>query len=223
MSHTDLTQTGSGTDSRILVAYFSATGTTKGVAEQIADAAGGDLYEIVPEAPYTTADLNYTDNSCRANREQNDPAVRPAMSDSVEDLEQYDVIFLGYPIWHGQPPRIISTFLESGSFDGKTIVPFCTSGGSGFSNSGLPELTAGASWLAGRRFSSDAAQEDIEEWIGGLDLPDATKSHGSQSPSGARLHRHTDQSHCGRFYSADPGPLPGAMPAWTNRMGPSQT
>ncbi|MBS6366914.1 MAG: S-layer homology domain-containing protein [Clostridiales bacterium] len=173
--YTYLSQAEHGTGSRILVAYFSATGTTRGVAERIADATGGDLYEIVPEIPYTTADLDYTDDSCRANREQKDSAVRPAISGSTEDLGQYDVVFLGYPIWQGQPPRIVSTFLESGNFDGKTIVPFCTSGGSGFSSSGLPELTAGASWLEGQRFSSFAAQEDIEKWIEGLDLLETAK------------------------------------------------
>ncbi len=188
--HTYRIQTEAGADSRVLVAYFSATGTTEGIARQIADATGGDLAAIVPATPYTAADLNYTDSSCRANREQNDPAARPAISGGTEDLEQYDVVFLGYPIWHGQPPRIVSTFLEDGDFDGKTIVPFCTSGGSGFSSSGLPELANGATWLEGRRFSANATREDIEEWIGGLALPDPTRE-ASQLTVSFRGHTYT--------------------------------
>ena len=113
-------------DGKALVAYFSATNTTRPLAEYAAGVLDADLYEIVPEVPYTDADLAYYTNG-RADREQNDPAARPAISGSVDNMADYDVVFLGYPIWHGQAPRIISTFLESYDFTGKTIVPFCTS------------------------------------------------------------------------------------------------
>jgi len=139
--------------SKTLVAYFSATNTTRPLAEYAADILNADLYEIVPEVPYTDADLAYYTNG-RADREQNDSSARPAISGSVANMADYDVIFLGYPIWHGQPPRIISTFLESYDFAGKTIVPFCTSHSSGYSDSSIKPLAPGANWIAGRRFGS---------------------------------------------------------------------
>ena len=116
---------------KVLVAYFSATNTTQGIAEHIANGLNADIYEIVPEEPYTDADLNYNDNNSRTTIEMNDPDARPAITGSVEDMEQYDIVFIGYPIWWGEAPRIVSTFVESYDFSGKTIVPFCTSGGSG--------------------------------------------------------------------------------------------
>ncbi len=159
---------------RTLVAYFSATHNTENVANHIAAILDADLFEIVPETPYTSADLNYNDNSSRANREQNDPAARPAIDGAVEDMAQYDVVFLGYPIWHGQAPKIISTFLESYDLSGKTIVPFCTSGSSpmGSSAANLQALAPGADWLEGRRFGGGASREDVEGWLSGLDLPE---------------------------------------------------
>mgnify|MGYP000027398406 FL=1 len=114
-------------DHKVLVAYFSATGTTKGVAVHIANGLNADIYEIVPEEPYTDADLDYNDNNSRTTIEMNDPDARPAISGSVENMEQYDIVFIGYPIWWGEAPRIVSTFVESYDFSGKTIVPFCTS------------------------------------------------------------------------------------------------
>ncbi len=152
-----------------LVAYFSATGTTKGVAEKIAEAADGVLYEIVPQVAYTAADLDYG-TDCRANREQNDDAARPEISGTVENMASYGVIYLGYPIWWGEAPKIIYTFLESYDFAGKTIVPFCTSGSSGIegSLSGLKAIANSATWLAGRRFSASASLNDIQEWLNGL-------------------------------------------------------
>jgi len=120
---------------KVLVAYFSATNTTQGIAEHIANGLSADIYEIVPEEPYTDADLNYNDNNSRTTIEMNDPDARPAISGSVEDMEQYDIVFIGYPIWWGEAPRIVSTFVESYDFSGKTIVPFCTSGGSGVGSS----------------------------------------------------------------------------------------
>ncbi len=155
---------------KVLVAYFSATNTTRPLAEYAADILNADLYEIVPEAPYTDADLAYYTNS-RAGREQNDSSARPAISGGVENMADYDVIFLGYPIWHGQPPRIISTFLERYGFAGKTIVPFCTSHSSGYSDSGIKPLAPGANWITGRRFAGGTSRSTVEEWINGLELP----------------------------------------------------
>ena len=159
-------------DHKVLVAYFSATGTTKGVAEHIANGLNADIYEIVPEDPYTDADLNYNDNNSRTTIEMNDPNARPAISGSVENMEQYDIIFVGYPIWWGEAPRIVSTFIESYDFSGKTIVPFCTSGGSGIgsSASNLERLTSGATWLDGRRLNGSDSQDTVMEWVNSLDL-----------------------------------------------------
>ena len=159
-------------DHKVLVAYFSATGTTKGVAEHIANGLNADIYEIVPEEAYTDADLDYNDNNSRTTIEMNDPDARPAISGSVENMEQYDIIFVGYPIWWGEAPRIVSTFMESYDFSGKTIVPFCTSGGSGIgsSASNLERLTSGATWLDGRRLNGSDSQDTVMEWVNGLDL-----------------------------------------------------
>lgn len=155
-----------------LVAYFSCTGNTKGVAEKIASALNADLYEIVPEDPYSEADLNYSDSSSRGTVEQNDDTCRPAILGSVENMEDYDTIFLGYPIWWGQAPKIMYTFAESYDFSGKTIVPFCTSGSSGVgsSASNLESSAASANWLSGTRFSSGVSDEDIQSWLSGLEL-----------------------------------------------------
>ena len=157
---------------KVLVAYFSATGTTKGVAEHIANGLNADIYEIVPEAPYTDADLNYNDNNSRTTIEMNDPSARPAISGSVENMDQYDIVFLGYPIWWGEAPRIISTFVESYDFSGKTIVPFCTSGGSGIgsSASNLEKLTEGATWIDGQRLNGSDSQDTVMEWVNSLGL-----------------------------------------------------
>ncbi len=157
---------------RILVAYFSATGSTRGVAEHIADIVGADLFEIVPEKPYTGADLDYRDASSRASREQDDPAARPAIHGEVEDMGQYGVVFLGYPIWHGQAPKIISTFLEGCDLSGKTVIPFCTSGGSGIDGSegALNALAPQARWRSGERFGAGASREAVKDWVDSLEL-----------------------------------------------------
>ena len=161
----------------VLVAYFSATGNTENIAEHLVSILDADLYEIVPQVPYTYEDLDYSNSDCRANREQNDPTVRPAISGGVEDLEDYEVIFLGYPIWWGDAPKIISTFLETYDFDGKTIVPFCTSGNSsiGSSADNLEALKQDATWLEGQRFSGSASRETVSQWVDslGLDLGQA--------------------------------------------------
>lgn len=157
---------------RVLIAYFSATNNTEGIAHHLDAILDADLYEITPEQPYTSADLNYGDNSSRSSREMNDPGARPAISGSVENMEQYDVIFLGYPIWWGQAPKIISTFLESYDLAGKTIVPFCTSGSSGIGSSAanLHSLASSATWMDGQRFSGGAPRSAVESWVTGLGL-----------------------------------------------------
>ena len=157
---------------KVLVAYFSATNTTEGVAQRLAAGLGADLHEITPAVPYTSADLNYGDSSSRTSIEMNDPNSRPAISGSVENMEQYDVVFIGYPIWWGQAPKIISTFLESYEWNGKTIVPFCTSGSSsiGSSATNLESLISGADWLPGRRFSGSASQDELLAWTDSLNI-----------------------------------------------------
>ncbi len=159
-----------GTD--VLVAYFSATGNTENIAGHLAAILDADIYEIIPEVPYTDADLDYRNSDCRANQEQSDPAARPVITGSVENMDDYEVIFLGYPIWWGDAPKIISTFLESYDFEGKTIVPFCTSGSSsiGSSADGLEALAGGAAWLDGQRFSGSASRETVQQWVDSLRL-----------------------------------------------------
>lgn len=120
---------------KTLVAVFSASGVTKRVGEKIAEITGGDFFEIVPEEKYTSADLNYMNNRSRSSVEMNDPASRPGIAVSVAGMDSYDTVVIGFPIWWGVAPRIIETFLESYDFSGKTIIPFCTSGGSGVGKS----------------------------------------------------------------------------------------
>ena len=155
-----------------LVAYFSATGNTEGIAQHLQAVLDADLYEIVPAEPYSEDDLNYNVSDCRANQEQNDPDARPAIDGTVENMDGYDVIFLGYPIWWGEAPRIVSTFLESYDLTGKTIVPFCTSGSSGMGGSAehLAALAGSAAWLEGARFNPGASQEEVAAWVDGLGL-----------------------------------------------------
>ncbi len=157
---------------KILVAYFSATHNTEGVAQKLAEGLKAELYQIVPEEPYTEADLNYGDSGSRTSAEMDDPDARPAISGSVENMEQYDVVFIGYPIWWGEAPRILSTFIESYDFTGKTLIPFCTSGSSGFgsSDAALRKAAGGAVWLDGRRFPAGASAEDVMDWANSLDL-----------------------------------------------------
>ena len=120
---------------KTLVAVFSASGVTKRVGEKIAEVAGGDFFEIVPKEKYTSADLNYMNKSSRSSIEMNDPSSRPEIAGTVADMASYDTVVIGFPIWWGAAPRIIETFLESYDFSGKTIIPFCTSGGSGVGRS----------------------------------------------------------------------------------------
>lgn len=155
-----------------LVVYFSATGTTKGVAETIADALSADLYEITPAEPYTDEDLNYNDRSTRATVEQNDSSARPAIDGTIENWDQYEVVIIGYPIWWGEEPRIMDTFVESYDFTGKTVTTFCTSGGSSIGNSGrnLESNAGSGTWLAGQRFGSSVTAADITSWVSDMGI-----------------------------------------------------
>ncbi len=164
------TGTAPAAEAGVLVAYFSATGTTKGVAEKIAAVTGGNLYEIVPAEPYTDADLNYNDRSSRSTKEQDDKDARPAIAGEELSLEGYTTIYLGFPIWWGEEPRILDTFVETYSFDGITVIPFCTSGGSGIGRSGpnMEALAGSGTWLEGRRFGGSVSEADLKAWIDGL-------------------------------------------------------
>jgi len=163
--------------SDILVTYFSCTGTTETIAEYTADYLNADIYEILPEDPYTDEDLAYYTN-CRADREQNDLSARPAISGTVENMDDYETVFIGYPIWHGQAPRIISTFLESYDFSDKTVVPFCTSHSSdiGSSDTNLHSLAENADWISGKRFASNTSEKDIADWINEINIPHVSTS-----------------------------------------------
>ena len=151
----------------ILVAYFSATGTTKRVAEKISELIGADLYEIIPANPYSDADLNWNDRNSRSTKEMDDPNVRPEIGSIDISLDQYKTIYLGYPIWWGDAPRIMSTFVEKYNFDGKKVIPFCTSGGSGIGRSGsnLASLAGGGNFVNGERLSSSADTNNIQNFI----------------------------------------------------------
>ena len=154
----------------VLVAYFSATGTTRGVAEKIASVTGGDLYEILAAEPYSDVDLDYNDSSSRSTIEQNDKSARPEIGSEDISLEGYSTIYLGFPIWWGEEPRIMDTFAEKYNFDGITVVPFCTSGGSGIGRSGpnMEALAGTGTWMEGERFSGSVSEEELQTWIEGL-------------------------------------------------------
>ena len=158
--------------SKVLVAYFSASGETARLAKTIAGVAGGDLFEIEPQVKYTSADLNWNDKSSRSTVEMNDPKSRPAIASAVDNMAQYDTVFVGFPIWWYQAPRIIETFLESYDLTGKTVVPFATSGGSGMGKTVdlLRPSAPGAVWLPGKRLSSGASASAAQEWVSSLKL-----------------------------------------------------
>lgn len=148
-----------------LVAYFSASGVTKRLAERLAKSIGADLFEIEPEKPYTSADLNWMDKKARSTVEMNDRSSRPAIK-SKTDISKYDVVFVGFPIWWYREPSIIDTFVESYDFGGKTIVPFATSGSSQIGESGknLAALAKGAKVDEGKRFSASASEDELKNW-----------------------------------------------------------
>ena len=162
------------TQNRILVLYFSCTGSTEQAAQWIADEANADLYRLYPTIPYTEDDLKYY-TDCRADREQADDNARPEIANMPEKLSQYDVIFLGYPIWHGSAPKIMYTFLENANVSGKTIIPFCTSAASGIGDSAtnLHAFTdETVTWDAGRRFAKTDAEETVREWANTFEFPE---------------------------------------------------
>ena len=158
--------------SKTLVAFFSASGTTKRAAEKLAAAIAGELYEIRPAVPYTQADLNWRDKSSRSSVEMGDESCRPELADKNADIAGYDRIFLGFPIWWYVAPTIINTFLESYDFTGKTIVFFATSGGSGLGKSadGLKCSAPGAKILDGRLLNGQLDEKDLKAWASGLRL-----------------------------------------------------
>lgn len=154
-------------DTDTVVVYFSATGTTKGVAEKIAAVTGADIYELIPAEPYSAADLDWNDKNSRTTIEMNDPDVRPAIANDDIELDGYSTMYIGYPIWWGDAPRIMSTFVEAHDFDGITVIPFCTSGSSGIGRSGdnLASQAGSGNWLKGDRFDADVSEDEIQKWI----------------------------------------------------------
>lgn len=156
--------------SKTLVAYFSASGVTARLAKNLAQAVDGDLYEIVPAQRYTSADLNWNDKHSRSTIEMNDKKSRPEIASSVDNMAQYDTIFVGFPIWWYEAPRIIQTFLESYDLSGKTIVPFATSGGSSMGKTAdiLKSSCPNATVLAGKRWNSTASVQTLSDWAKNL-------------------------------------------------------
>ena len=157
--------------SKSLVAYFSASGVTEKAARELAKAESAELFQIRPEVPYTNAELDWTNKQSRSTLEMQDPDCRPAVCSKVEDMAQYDVIFVGFPIWWGREPSVVDTFLTSYDFKGKCIIPFCTSGGSGMSNTAqrIRELTC-ANVDEGKRIGGEVSEEDLKLWADGLIL-----------------------------------------------------
>ncbi len=157
---------------KILVAYFSASGETKKLAKTIAGVTGGDLFEIAPQVPYTAADLDWMDAGSRSTVEMKDKKSRPAIAGQVQDMGQYETVFVGFPIWWYQAPRIIETFLESYDFSGKKVVPFATSGGSGLGKTEdiLKAVCPGAQWLPGKRLRSGESAGAVQGWVDKLDI-----------------------------------------------------
>ena len=159
---------------KVLVVYYSASGNTKRVAEDIAEAAGGDLFEIVPTEVYTSDDLNWTNSDSRVSREHDDESLRdvPLTTTEVENWDDYDTVFIGYPIWWGIAAWPVDNFVKSNDFTGKTVIPFATSSSSGMGQSGslLAEMAGTGDWQEGQRFSSGASSADVQSWVNGLGL-----------------------------------------------------
>lgn len=153
---------------KVAIVYFSATGTTKAVAEYIKDTTNGDIFEIIPKEKYTSEDLNWNNNNSRSTKEQNDKNSRPEISNRI-DVSSYEVIFLGYPIWWNDTPRIIQTFMDNTNLSGKTVIPFCTSGGSGISGSeNTLKSYTGINWISGKRLGT--SKNDIVNWVKSLNF-----------------------------------------------------
>ena len=158
----------------VLVVYFSATGHTESVANDIAEATVGDLFEITPAEPYTDEDLNWSDENSRVSREYADESLRDVelTTTEVENWDDYDTVFIGYPIWWGIAAWPVSSFVAANDFTGKTVIPFCTSSSSGLGESGdlLTDLAGTGDWQEGERFRSSASSEDVSEWVDSLNL-----------------------------------------------------
>lgn len=157
---------------KILVAYFSASGVTAKAAWKLAEVSGADLFEIKPEIPYTSADLNWMDKKSRSSVEMSDPTSRPGIAEKLPDMEKYDVVFVGFPIWWYVAPTIINTFLESYDLSGKTIIPFATSGGSdlGRTNDRLKPSCPGAKLLSGKLLNGEVSEGTLKKWVEDLNL-----------------------------------------------------
>ena len=157
---------------KTLVVYFSGSGNTKRVAEDIAAATGGTLFELVPVTPYTSADLSWTTAGSRVNREHDDESLRdiPLVTTTPENFDEYDTVFIGYPIWWGIAAWPVNNFVKNNDFTGKTVIPFATSASSGMGQSGtlLAEMAGTGNWQEGHRFSSGASKSTVEEWVNGL-------------------------------------------------------
>ena len=164
------TDTNAASGQNTIVVYFSATGTTKGVAERIAGVTNADIFELVPAEPYSDADLDWNDRNSRTTIEMNDPNVRPAIANDTVDLDGYTTVYIGYPIWWGDAPRMMSTFVEAHSFDGKTVIPFCTSGSSPIGRSGenLASQAGSGNWLEGGRLDAGISESEIQDWINSM-------------------------------------------------------
>lgn len=166
--------TNSSSNSKILVVYYSATGSTKAVADTIADTTGADLFEITPVVPYTSDDLNWTNDNSRVSVEHNDESKRdvPLTKTTPDNWADYDTVFIGYPIWWGIAAWPVNNFVEGNDFTGKTVIPFCTSSSSGLGQSGdlLADMAGTGNWQDGERFSSGASSSKVESWVNGLDL-----------------------------------------------------
>lgn len=158
--------------SRRLVAYFSASGVTAKVAEKLAEAVGADIYEIEPAVPYKKEDLDWTNTQSRSSVEMSDPTSRPAIAGKRENMDNYDTVFVGFPIWWYVAPTIINAFLESYDLTGKTIIPFATSGGSGMgkTNAKLNPSCKGANLIEGRVFRPSVTHQELAAWVDGLDV-----------------------------------------------------
>lgn len=155
---------------KTLVVYFSNTGNTKKIANYIIEGLNADTYEITPQDPYTKDDLDYKDDNSRSSKEMNDASSRPEIANKLDNLDEYDTVYIGYPIWWGEAPRIMDTFVESYDFTGKVVIPFCTSGSSDIADSedGLKKLAGTGEWKKGKRFSGSDSKEKVISWVNSI-------------------------------------------------------
>ena len=173
-AETDTEDTAGGSSGNVLIVYYSATGNTETAANYIADATGGTLFELEPAEPYTDEDLNYNDENSRVSREHEDESLQDVelVSTTVEGFDEYDTVFIGYPIWWGEAAWPVNQFVKNNDFPGKTVIPFATSASSGFGESGqlLADMAGTGDWQEGMRFGSSPDEAEVQEWIDGLGL-----------------------------------------------------